>query len=460
MKSATLALLLFCCISITSAQSSIWEGYLHYTKKDSLKLVLVVERQGDSLSATLDSPDQYAFDIPASKIVFDEQHLSFEVKSLDCRFEGEKTGEDIAGVFTQMGKSLPLTLHHTTTRKKLVRPQTPTPPYPYTSQEISFTDRFTGTSINGTLTLPERGKPKTTAILVSGSGWQDRDETILGHKPFLVIADALTREGYAVFRYDDADVRIVNKLTTQDFANQVTVILDSLSQISELQSIPMGIIGHSEGGLIAWMVAAKDKRVQFIVSLAGVGIPMKDIVLEQVMQLSVHEKLDIKFIQGTLHLNNEILTIIEKSKNAETAGDKLTKFLDDYTKEMTLEELKAYHLTPPERVASMRQMLSPWYFYVLKIRPEKYIKKVTCPVLALNGDKDIQVGGVENLRTIQNILKPNALNQFKLLPGLNHLFQECDTGFPDEYGEIEQSISPKALEEIIGWLDKLTSKAN
>ena len=187
---------------------------------------------------------------------------------------------------------------------------------------------------------------------------------------------------------------------------------------------------------------------------------MKDIVLEQVLQLSVHEKLDIKFIQGTLHLNNEILTIIEKSKNAETAGDKLTKFLDDYTKEMTLEELKAYHLTPPERVASMRQMLSPWYFYVLKIRPEKYIKKVACPVLALNGDKDIQVGGVENLRTIQNTLKPNALNQFKLLPGLNHLFQECDTGFPDEYGEIEQTFSPKALEEIIGWLNKLTSKAN
>ena len=200
--------------------------------------------------------------------------------------------------------------------------------------------------------------------------------------------------------------------------------------------------------------------MQFIVSLAGVGIPMKDIVLEQVLQLSVHEKLDIKFIQGTLHLNNEILTIIEKSKNAETAGDKLTKFLDDYTKEMTLEELKAYHLTPPERVASMRQMLSPWYFYVLKIQPGKYIKKVACPVLALNGDKDIQVGGVENLRTIQNTLKPNVLNQFKLLPGLNHLFQECDTGFPDEYGEIEQTFSPKALEEIIGWLNKLTSKAN
>ena len=460
MKSIALSLLLSCFLSIACAQSSMWEGFLHYTKKDSLKLVLVIEQQGDSLSATLDSPDQYAFDIPASRIVFDDQHLSFEVKTLNCRFEGEKTGEDIEGVFTQMGKSLPLVLRHTTERKRLVRPQTPTPPYPYTSKEVSFTDRYTGTAINGTLTLPKSGKPKAIAILVSGSGWQDRDETILGHKPFLVIADALTRQEYAVFRYDDADVRIVNKLTTQDFANQVTVILDSLSQLTELQGIPMGIIGHSEGGLIAWMVAAKDKRVQFIISMAGVGIPMKDIVLEQILQLSVHEKLDIQFIQGTLHLNNKILTIIEKSKNAEAAGDKLTKFLDDYTKEMTLEELKAYHLTPPERVASMRQMLSPWYFYVLKIQPEKYIKKVTCPVLALNGDKDIQVGGVENLRTIQNTLKPNTLSQFKLLPGLNHLFQECDTGFPDEYGEIEQSFSPKALEEIIGWLDKITTKPN
>ena len=433
----------------------LWQGRMS-VGADSLTLVLVVERQGDSLKVVLDSPDQYVTDIAVDECSFVNDTLRFSVRDLNASYVGRYDGQRIKGRFTQYGRKMKLNLSPASERRLFPRPQEPQPPYPYREVELSFPYDDALPPINGMLTLPTDVAPAAVVILLTGSGRQDRDETIFRHKPFKVIADDLTRRGFAVFRYDDPPYSTFAKQTTFDFARQAQVVFDTLSARPELAGSPVGFLGHSEGGMVAWIVAAAQPKTAFVISLAGMGTPISEILLYQNRAIGEKAGLPEAQLRSNDQLNNSIYKIVEKAKTPEAAGKKLDAFFKNYTKKMTEEQRKESHLTDIEIVAIRAQVTSPWMFTLFHIQPADYLKQVGCPVLALNGDRDIQVQAASNLSGIKTGLLKSPSVTCRTLSGLNHLMQECETGTVEEYGTIEQTMSPQVLEMMREWLDKVT----
>ncbi len=436
-----------------SLLSGIWQGKLPVTK-DSLTIVLFVENRGDSVYAVLDSPDQYKTDMAMDSYSFVNDTLRFTVKSLSVDFVGRMEKGEIKGRFTQYGRRSKLTLRPASERKLFPRPDEPVPPFPYQSLDLNFPYDTALPPINGTLTFPSDRRPKAALILISGSGRQDRNEEVCAHKPFLVIADFLTRAGYAVFRYDDPPYATFAKQTSYDFARQAQVVFDTLSSRKELASAPIGLVGHSEGGLIAWMVAAENPRVACVVSLAGMGVHISDILLYQTQALSRQLQISDYQIESNNYVNKSIYDIVKKSKSVAQADKKLQNFFDGYVKKMTPEQRKEFHYTDFEIAMMKQQVLSPWFYTLFHIKPADFMQKVRCPVLALNGSLDMQVSADENLTAMKASLKNTPSVTCQTLPGLNHLFQECKTGAVSEYGDIEQTIAPSALKAIETWLNE------
>ena len=450
-----MCLLPFSSVAQMEALTGIWQGRMP-VGGDSLTLVLVVEEQGDSLNVVLDSPDQYVTDIKVDACSFVNDTLRFSVRDLNASYVGRYDGQRIKGRFTQYGRKMKLNLSPTSERKLFLRPQEPLPPYPYREVELSFPYDIALPPINGTLTLPMEGKPKAVAVLLTGSGLQDRDESLCGHKPFKVLADHLTRAGFAVFRYDDPPYSTFTKQTTFDFAQQARVVFDTLSTRPELMGAPVGFIGHSEGGMVAWIAAAAEKRTAFVVSLAGMGTPISEILLYQNRAIGEQMELPEAQLKSNDYLNSSLYAIVEKSKTAEQADKRIDAFFKKYTQKMTAEQRKEAHLTDLEVAAIRAQLTSPWMFTLFHIRPADYLKKVQCPVLALNGDRDLQVEAASNLAGIKAGLLKSPSVTCRALQGLNHLMQECEAGTVEEYGAIEQTMSPQVLEMMRGWLEKVT----
>lgn len=457
MKKMLLLVLLCCWCALLPAQTAspqgMWKGYLHLGT-DSLALVLVVDSQDDSLTAVLDSPDQYVTDIPTTAFSLRGDTLSFAVASLGASFRGVWRGDSIAGKFRQGGRKFPLVLRPTDHRQLFPRPQEPQEPFPYQQRELSFPYHPDHHNINGTLTLPETGRPKAAIVLISGSGWQDRDESIMGHKPFKLLADYLTRQGYAVFRYDDAPPAAFQHMSTLDFAQQVHVIVDTLLQRADLQGCPVGLLGHSEGGMVAWIVASQRHDLAFVISMAGMGTPLRDVLLYQAAEGAVQQHLNVAMLQASLQLSEEVYTLVEKSSNAATAAQKVRERMHVHAEGLSNEQRAQLNLTDEAIEIAVSTLTSHWFFTLMHLKPTQYLKKVTCPVLALNGDRDRQVDAVQNVYAIRDGLKHCPDFTPCILPGLNHLFQECETGYVDEYGAIEQTLSPALLERITQWLDE------
>ena len=458
MKKILFCLLTLLCVLPLSVSAQmkaligLWQGKMA-VGGDSLTLVLVVERQGDSLNVVLDSPDQYVTDIKVDECFFVNDTLRFSVRDLNAAYVGRYDGQRIKGRFTQYGRRMKLNLSPATERRLFPRPQEPLPPYPYREVELSFPYDIALPPINGTLTLPTDAAPAAVVIMLTGSGRQDRDETIFRHKPFKVIADYLTRRGFAVFRYDDPPYSTFAKQTTFDFARQAQVVFDTLSARPELAGVPVGFLGHSEGGMVAWIAAATQSKTAFVISLAGMGTSISEILLYQNRAIGEKAGLSVAQLRSNDHLNSSIYEIVEKAKTPEAAGKKLDAFFKNYTKKMTEEQRKAAHLTDIEMAAIRAQVISPWMFTLFHIQPVDYLRQVRCPVLALNGDRDLQVEAAANLAGIKAGLLKSPSVTFRTLPGLNHLMQECETGTVKEYGEIEQTMSPQVLERIGEWLD-------
>lgn len=436
------------------ALKGIWQGRMA-VGGDSLTLVLVVEKQGDSLNVILDSPDQYVTDIAVDQCTFERDTLRFSVRGLGASYTGRYDGERIRGRFTQYGRKMKLNLSPASERKLFLRPQEPQPPYPYREVELSFPYEAGLPPINGTLTLPTEGKPKAVAILLTGSGRQDRDESLCGHKPFKVLADHLTRAGFAVFRYDDPPYTTFAKQTTFDFARHARVAFDTLSLRPELTGIPVGFIGHSEGGMVAWIAAAAEKRTAFVVSLAGMGTSISEILLYQNRAIGEQMGLPEAQLKSNDYLNSSLYTIVEKSKTVEQAGKRIDVFFKKYTQKMTDEQRKEAHLTELEVATIRAQLTGPWMFTLFHIRPADYLKEVCCPVLAVNGGRDIQVEAGANLDGIKAGLLKSPSVTCRTFPAMNHLLQECETGAVGEYGDIEQTMSPQVLEAVTEWLNKV-----
>lgn len=391
----------------------------------------------------MDSPKQGALGIKVDQTQYDNAHLEMNISKLGVTYGGiyDKNEEKINGTFKQGAMSLSLNLTREKKIKKINRPQEPKEPYPYSLENITFYNKKENIKLAGILTLPENKEDFPTVILISGSGPQDRNEELLNHKPFLVLSDYLTRQGIAVLRYDDRGVAEsegdFSTATSKDFSSDVEAALNYLRSRKEINKNKIGLIGHSEGGIIAPMAAKNSKDVNFIVLLAGVGMRGDKLMLLQ--KKLIEEKSGID--QITINQSQEVfkgaydLIILSKEKDEELTNTLSEDQLNSLVKTLT----------------------SNWMKYFLKYDPAKTLEKTEIPVLALFGKNDLQVPSQKNSQIIRESLAKAENNNVKVieLDKLNHLFQESTTGLPNEYSEIEQTISPKVLEIISNWIIEL-----
>ncbi len=338
------------------------------------------------------------------------------------------------------------------------RPQEPQPPFPYIVEDVSFPSTESDVILAGTLTLPEGYGPFPVAILITGSGIQNRDEEIMGHKPFMVIADYLTRKGVAVLRYDDRgygeSTGDFMTSTTHNFANDAMGAINFLSNDNRIDHQNIGIIGHSEGAMIAPVLAAKKPTIAFIVMLAGSGLSGQETLLLRSEKLLIKSGENQEYIQQVLDLNKKIYQIAINEPDDEIAAKKIRKAYSKFTSKMSEEEKRRRGFNEYVVEAGIKDMLNPWMRYFLSFDIKPYLMKTHCPVLILNGDKDIQVPPRENIPPIESALQKAGNTDYKVvvLPDLNHLFQTATTGYPDEYARIEETFSPVALEIISEWI--------
>lgn len=417
----TIAIMLFALVALagraqvnsTTDLIGSWSGKLD-AGIAKLTLVLHLKQADGYVTVSLDSPDQGVKGIGASKEYLSDDSLAVKIESVNATYRARLKDGKLDGTFTQNGISLPLVLTKSESEEyEVKRPQLPKPPFPYETEKVTFRNEADGATLAGTLTYPvgydRKAKQKPTVVLfVSGSGQQNRDEELLGHQPFLVIADYLARHGIATLRYDDRGTGAsvggeVEKATSEDFMRDADAGLSFLRSLKTFGKV--GLLGHSEGGLIAFMLGAR-KKTDFIVSLAGPGVKGDTLLVAQ---------------------SNRIMQL------SGMPGD------------MTIESLRQQQ--------TIQEM--PWLKWFIDYDPSDDIRRTRCPVFALNGDRDCQVISSQNLTAIRQLLPSSKKNLLKEYPSLNHLFQHCTTGLATEYGQIEETISPEVLSDIAEWIGNL-----
>lgn len=395
-------------VNSTTTLEGSWSGKLKVGAM-SLTLVLHLEEADGYVKASLDSPDQGAKGISAYKEYLSDDSVAVKVESIGATYRAKLKDGKLDGTFSQMGMKIPLVL--TKGVPEVKRPQEPKQPYPYDTEEVTFKNEADGATLSGTLTWPVgydknlKKKKPVVLLFVSGSGQQNRDEELMNHKPFLVIADYLARNGIATLRYDDRATGKsvggdVKNATSEDFARDAAAGIEFLRSKKTFSKV--GILGHSEGGTIAFMLGGQQK-VDFIVSLAGPTVKGDTLLAAQ---------------------SNRILSLSGMPAN------------------MTVEKYR-------QTATSVK---IPWLDWFNDYDPSDNIRKTRCPVFALNGDRDCQVISSLCLPALKVLLPSSKKHLIKEYPELNHLFQHCTTGLPDEYGQIEETISPEVLSDIAGWI--------
>ena len=395
-------------VNSTTALLGSWSGKLKVGAM-SLTIVLHLDQVDGNVKVSLDSPDQGAKGIPASKGYLSDDSVAVKIVSLGATYRARLKDGKLDGTFSQSGMSFPLEM--TKGVPEVKRPQMPKAPYPYETEEVTFRNEADGATLSGTLTWPvgyNKNQKPVMVLFVSGSGQQNRDEEVMNHKPFLVIADYLARQGIATLRYDDRATGKsvggdVKNATTADFSRDALAGIDFLRSKKAFSKV--GILGHSEGGSIAFMLGSQ-KKVDFIVSLAGPTVKGDTLLAAQ---------------------SNRILSL---------SGQPAT---------MTVEKYR-------QTVATMNQ---PWLNWFNDYDPTNDIRQIRCPIFALNGDRDCQVISTLCLPALRRLLQPSKKHLIKEYPSLNHLFQHCTTGLPDEYSQIEETISPEVLQDIAQWINSL-----
>ncbi|HEY1678004.1 MAG TPA: alpha/beta fold hydrolase [Candidatus Sulfotelmatobacter sp.] len=428
----------------------IWMGTLDMGAV-KLRVVFHISNTEDGLIATLDSPDQNVKGMPTTSVSRDGAKLKIESKNISAVFEGKIVPDlsTIDGTFTQMGGAHPLTLKRVKDQAELERkrPQNPTRPYPYREEEVRYDNKVESVTLAATLTIPEGKGPFPGVLLITGSGPQDRDESLMGHKPFLVLSDYLTRHGIAVLRADDRgtgeSTGVFAGATTADFATDAEAGVAYLKTRSEVDPHKIGLIGHSEGGVVAPMVAARNKDIAFIVMMAGTGVPGDQVLEAQGEAISIANGTSPAEAARKAAREKEILTLIETEK-------------DETKLDNELRDKMAGDIPEGQVGAQIKQATSPWFRYFLTYDPATALRKLDCPVLVINGSLDKQVLPDQNLPAIRKALEQAGNKHFEIdeLPGLNHLFQTAKTGSPTEYAEIEETMSPVALDKMSSWILK------
>lgn len=454
-----LLLLVITTVSFGQDITGQWNGLLKVPGMQ-LRLVFNIAKTDTGFSATMDSPDQKVKGIPVSAITFENGKLSLEIAAAHIAYTGELKDKVIEGTFKQSGAQLPLNLTREVVEKQEVkRPQEPKEPFPYYTEDITFTNtKDNSVVLAGTLTLPKKEGNYPVVVLITGSGPQNRNEELLGHKPFLVLSDYLTKHGIAVLRYDDRGVGkskgSFQTATSADFATDAESAIAYLKTRKEINPKKIGLMGHSEGGTIAPMIAARNKDVNFIVLLAGTGLRGDQLLLLQEELIGKATGATPTELKDTKTMNSYCFNKIIASKDDSSLKGELTTYLTSILKD-TPKEQKPENMTDEENVTmQINQITSPWMLYFIRYNPATALEKVKCAVLAVNGEKDLQVPPKENIEAITKALLKagNKKVTTKIFPNLNHLFQECKTGSPEEYADIEQTFSPTAMEYITQWV--------
>ncbi len=423
----------------------------------ALRIVLRIATSERGTNVSLDSPDQLANGLPVQDFTREGQAVRFRLASVGGRFEGTLSADlqTLAGTWSQEGFSAPLSLARSQASAQNQpprRPQTPQPPFPYAAQEVAFDNPAAAdVHLAGTLTLPQGAGPFPAAILITGSGQQDRDETIMGHKPFAVIADHLTRRGIAVLRVDDRGVGqsrgSVATATSADFATDANAAFAYLKTRKEIRPDAIGFIGHSEGGMIGPIAMADNRDAAFLVMMAGPGTALDQLLLTQrrligaTMGLSEAEMNRAEPVMASLF---KAIASGETYEEGRAAAEAL----------LTPEAMSAIGApADTDKRLILAQLGTPWFRYFFRYDPAANLRQIHVPVLALNGSLDRQVPPRENLAAIRAALKDNKDVTIVELPGLNHLFQTAKTGAVGEYAQIDETIAPVALDRMADWID-------
>lgn len=469
MKRITLLLMVLFISTSSFAQdvSGQWNGILKI-QGTQMRIAFNLTKTDNGYSSTMDSPDQKVFGIPVTFTTVNYPDIKLTITSAFIEYTGKVENEGkITGTFVQGGQSFPLDLTKDIPQKEvIVRPQDPVKPYPYKSEDIKFLNKKDNITLAGTLTMPAKGKKFPAVILISGSGPQNRNEELVGHRPFLVIADYLTRNGIAVLRFDDRGTGESTgnfmSANTVDFAGDVMAAIDYMKTRKEIDQNNLGLIGHSEGGIIAPMVAVESKDVDFIVLMAGTGIRGDKLLLMQQELISKASGVDEAEVDKMIATNKKAFEIVISTTNQDSLKTKLTDYVKSILKDIPASE-RPEGMSDDDYTNSMvAQMLNPWMIYFIRHDPSLVLEQVKCPVLAINGSKDLQVPSKVNLEAIEKALTKGGNTHFTIreLAGLNHVFQECTKGTPDEYSTIQQTTSPLALETMTKWIKEQAEKSN
>ncbi len=443
----------------------VWDGTLD-TGGPKLRLVVEFAKAADgTLKGDLDSPDQGAMDLALSAITLEGDRVRFELKAVGGVFEGtlNKESTEITGEWHQ-GGSLPLVLKRRAKDAPPVsaRPQEPVKPYPYNEEDVTYENKAGGVKLAGTLTWPRSAGPVPAVVLITGSGPQDRNESLLGHKPFLVLADHLTRRGIAVLRVDDRGVGgstgSVNNSTTDDFAGDVLAGVEYLKTRKEINPKQIGLIGHSEGGVVAPIAASRSKDVAFIVLMAGTGLPGEEILyLQGALIAKANGATDVA-VESNRRMQQIMFRALKEEKDDVAVRQRIKADFAKMTADSSSGQKQASAATDAEIDAQLKRVLTTWFRYFLTYDPRPALTKVQVPVLAINGELDLQVPADANLAAIEKALKEGGNKDHTIvkLPRLNHLFQTSQTGSPTEYIKIDETIAPVALQTISDWIIKQT----
>lgn len=432
-----------------------WLATLDVGSGKVARLVLKVEKSAHGYAAKFDSPDQAASDLPIDSIVLDGNKLSFTAAKFGISYEGllNETGDEISGTFKQRQGSAPMIFKRIVEAPKVGRRQDPQKPYPYDEQEVSYRNEKDNVKIAGTLTLPRGGGPSAAVLLITGSGSQDRNETVAGHRPFLVLADHLTRNGIAVLRVDDrgmggTDIGSLSA-TSENYAEDVLAGVEFLKQRKEINSKMIGLIGHSEGGMIAPMVAARSKDVAFIVLLAGLGQRGEDVIYTQAELIHKTQGTPADTLTHIVALLRRVNAVVKAQTDVE---QRINAEIAAYGGSLSEVQKKSFDAAVIIVKEFMPMYKTVWYRYFITYDPRPVLKNVKVPVLALNGEHDLQVAWKENLDLIAAGLKGNEDVTTKAFPKLNHLFQTSATGLLSEYSQIEETMAPEVLKTISDWI--------
>lgn len=426
-----------------------WQGSLDLGAM-KLALVLHVSQEADGRYVTrMDSPDQGAKDIPVARTTFDGRRFAIEDDAMRLAFEGELRGDTLAGTFRQNGLNVPLAFMRGAIERR--RPQEPVPPCPYRSGEVTFANDGAGITLAGTFTLPQGAGPFPAVVLVSGSGPQNRDEELLGHRPFLVLADRLTRAGIAVLRYDDRGVGalegVYGEASLHDFADDAAAAMAWLCRQPDVDPQRVGIVGHSEGAMIAYMLAGACGDADFVVAMAGPAVSGRVFLAAQRHLIGEAMGAPEEVLRQNDRVSEAILDLCcrYEPEFIEAHADSLAQTLlppDFRDDPQSLDQIRA----------GLFQCISPEMRSLADYDPDDYLPKIACPVLAVVGSRDLQVPPSVVVEPLRRSVPASVPLTIEVFEGLNHLFQHCETGLPAEYGEIEETMAPEVMTAIAEWI--------